>query len=57
MIYAYTTSFFGAVFIAHGIGYYAGGFPNMILNGQAPEWDATYMAYIGGIIVVTILGA
>jgi hypothetical protein len=46
LIYAYTTSFFGSVLVAHGIGQYAGGFPDMILDGEIKEkddWDNSFL--------------
>jgi len=54
-IYAYSTAFIGAVLIIAGIGHFVGDFPDLLKNGKI-KFDWSYMGYIAGIVLITLIG-
>jgi len=56
-IMCFGTAFIGAVLFFHGLGSFAGGFPNMAITSlDETDFDPIFLAYVCGIIFFTIGG-
>jgi len=58
IIICVATAFIGSVLFFHGIGSFAGGFPPLAINGlKNTPVDAVFIAYLAGIIIMSVVGA